>query len=211
MSSKQYAELHNLLRRYRVPRNTIPDGELVRLIRLADEAGDFWTRTRVTRILSVAREFQEEWAQAPLRWAMAAARNRSPWTAEMLKYLIKGWPFLMVKTDFMNILATHPAAVAEALLKLYENQQILPVEIPDLVLDTLIQMAPGAGGNAPALTARVISLLRPHDHSWGERVASWLYHEQLKDAQPEIVEALMDGWPAIFPTLEPAAAMKPNA
>lgn len=211
MKSQTYAELQAMLRRYRFPSSNISDGMLRKLLQLADEVGnlgDHGIRAEVIKLLSLAREFQEDWAKLPLHWTLEAASRRSPWTSEMVMHIVKGWPFSMVKTPFLDITQTHPGAVADALLTLLQNSHIIPQEIPNLLVETLMQSAPGAGGNAITRVARLISIIRAKDVQWGERVASWLYLNSLRDARLEIMEALMEGWPNLFPPLESPSALE---
>ncbi len=201
MTAEKFVELHDLLRRYRNAIRNVSDEQLRHALELADEIGDHWAQAQVTRWIARARELQPDWFQLPLGWLRQAAVRRSPWTLDLARYIITGCPMAMVRKEFLEAAERHPAAVAQALIDLIEAGTISPLEVPDIILERLVNHAPGAGGNAAGVVARLLAHLRPEETEWAHRISAWLHSDRLKESRIDIMEALLEGWPTIFPSL----------
>ena len=173
MHAKQYSELIELIRRQWRNPATIPKEDVRRAMELATDLRNFWARREIIKWMSEFNRNNEACLDRFFEWIVDAAVRRSPWTCEMIYYLLQAWPTMMLQSRFYEVIRHYPAAVARALYRLVQEGALKPDDIPDIILDELIRIAPLSNGNSLEEVYRLVHAVRAGREEWIRRVAQW--------------------------------------
>lgn len=198
MKSMAFIELIGILRQYRSRFRNVDAETVERMIRLADEAGDFWSRREVVSWMAQVQPEASPWLVTFVNWLVQAAGRRSPWTSEIAFEILKGWPEAALQDpQWLDAVELYPSAVAEALLQALDAKALQGSSIPETLIERLAQAALKFGGTAAAVVVRLIARVYPEDPRWGRTVLEWLNQEQTEELRAEFQRALRSAWPEL--------------
>ncbi|GBC84196.1 hypothetical protein HRbin11_00618 [bacterium HR11] len=196
MKSMAFIELIGILRQYRSRLRNVDTETIERTIRLADEAGDFWSRREVISWVAQVQPGATAWLVTFVNWMVQAAGRRSPWTSEMAFEILKGWPDVALQDpQWLDAVELYPSAIAEALLQALDAKALQGSSIPEALIERLAQAALKFGGTAAAAVVRLIARVYPEDPRWGRTVLEWLNQEPTEELRAEFQRALQSAWP----------------
>jgi hypothetical protein len=196
MKSASFIELVSILRRYRSRFRNVDPETIERTVRLADEAGDSWSRREVVSWVAQVQPEAVPWLGTFVNWLVQAAQRRSPWTSEIAFEILKGWPEVSLQDlQWLEAIELYPSAIAEALLQALDARVLEGSKIPETFIERLAQAALKFGGTAAAAVVRLIARVYPEDPRWGQTVLEWLNQEQTKELRAQFQRALQNAWP----------------
>lgn len=198
MKSMAFIELIGILRQYRSRFRNVDAETVERMIRLADEAGDFWSRREVVSWMAQVQPEASPWLATFVNWLVQAAGRRSPWASEIAFEILKGWPEAALQDpQWLDAVDLYPSALAGALLQALDAKVLQVSSIPETLIERLAQAALKFGGTAAAAVVRLIARVYPEDPRWGQTILEWLNQEQTEELRAEFQRALQSAWPEL--------------